>query len=116
MIPLRSPFYEVKAVLYDTKAAIFRDVRPGEVVYFTTILKHRGSNSRGGAYAADVSMFNIHNSSWVTKSQSEMANIVYKLFVLEEIKDWEAYKAEQNRKMWASIGVIQEGESHNEET
>lgn len=113
MIPLKSPLYEIKAVLYKTKAEVFEGMRAGDVIYFTTTLKHRGSNSRGGAYATDVRVFNITQNSWVTKSQSEMANIISKLFVLDEITDVEAFKEAYNKRMWEEAFGKEESNEEN---
>lgn len=82
-ITLASKPHRIKKVLKSTKAKVFSEFREGDLLTFSTNLKNNTGASGGGNYATGVTIRNLTQGLVVTKYQSELVNLLDRLYELE---------------------------------
>jgi hypothetical protein len=83
MVELRSKPHKVTKIKAKTNAKMFKDVKEGDLLCFSMELKHKASASGGGVYASYVRVENVTQGASVYKSQSELTNILSRVYELE---------------------------------
>ncbi|MGG1263755.1 hypothetical protein [Brevibacillus laterosporus] len=81
-ITMTSVVLEIVEIKNKTKAKFFKDVEVGDKLCFSVDMEHSGSASGGGVYATYVKVENLSKGTYAYKSQSEMVNILSRLFEL----------------------------------
>lgn len=86
-IDLTSPKIRIKSVMKKTQAKVFKEFEVGDVLTFSVNLRNTSNCYRGGNYATTVTTVNETKGLAVTKSQSELLNVINRAFELEEVSE-----------------------------
>lgn len=85
-IELTSQKVRIKSIKKKTQAQVFKEFEAGDVLEFSLLLRNTSNSYRGGNYATDVTTVNVTKGLVVTKSQSELLNVINRAFELEEVE------------------------------
>lgn len=84
MVELRSRPHVVSEIKAKTRAEMFKNVKVGDVLVFSTELSYKSGASGGGTYATYIRVDNLTSGEHSYKSQSELVGILRRLFELKE--------------------------------
>jgi len=85
-IVLKSSPYRVTKINVKTRANMFKNVKVGDTLVFSTELEYTSGASGGGNYATYIFVSNLTRGEYTYKSQSELISILRRVFELEEVK------------------------------
>lgn len=83
---LTSENHEIVEIKNSTQAKGFKHFEVGDVLNFNLNLKYTSGSSGGGVYASYVTCKNLTKDIEVTKSQSELVNLLNRCFELKIFK------------------------------
>jgi len=86
LIYLGSSVYRIKNIKKKTQSKIFCKFKVDDLIKFSTLIESPGRGSRG-VYVTRITITNISQGTSNKKSLSELSNIIYNIFELEEVLD-----------------------------